>query len=109
MAVFRSCNLIAHKCREVISLSTPSELLYIVSGGISIDCTIIKLSPRGEEIFKFIMQGWSGKQISNHLGISKSAVRRHKEKMLLDNDCKTIIELISKCYANNSLNTNQDD
>ncbi|OUO52144.1 hypothetical protein B5F76_08055 [Desulfovibrio sp. An276] len=55
------------------------------------------------------MQGWSGKQISNHLGISKSAVRRHKEKMLLDNDCKTIIELISKCYANNSLNTNQDD
>ena len=24
MAVFRSCNLIAHKCREVISLSTPS-------------------------------------------------------------------------------------
>lgn len=26
MAVFRSCNLIAHKCREVISLSTPSNL-----------------------------------------------------------------------------------
>lgn len=25
MAVFRSCNLIAHKCREVISLSTPSN------------------------------------------------------------------------------------
>ena len=25
MAVFRSCNLIAHKCREAISLSTPSE------------------------------------------------------------------------------------
>lgn len=55
------------------------------------------------------MQGWSGKQISNYFGISKSAVRRHKEKMLLDNDCKKIIELISKCYANNSLNTNQDD
>ena len=27
MAVFRSCNLIAHKCREVISLSTPSLFL----------------------------------------------------------------------------------
>ena len=26
MAVFRSCNLIAHKCREVISLSTPSNI-----------------------------------------------------------------------------------
>ena len=26
MAVFRSCNLIAHKCREVISLSTPSYM-----------------------------------------------------------------------------------
>ena len=29
MAVFRSCNLIAHKCREVISLSTPSDFIYI--------------------------------------------------------------------------------
>jgi len=95
--------------RKRLNAHSSIELLYIVSGGISIDCTIIKLSPRGEEIFKFIMQGWSGKQISKHLGISKSAVRRHKEKMLLDNDCKTIIELISKCYANNSLNTNQDD
>ena len=95
--------------RKRLNAHSSIELLYIGSGGISIDCTIIKLSPRGEEIFKFIMQGWSGKQISNHLGISKSAVRRHKEKMLLDNDCKTIIELISKCYANNSLNTNQDD
>ena len=32
MAVFRSCNLIAHKCREVISLSTPSTLEFF--GGI---------------------------------------------------------------------------
>lgn len=30
MAVFRSCNLIAHKCREVISLSTPSEKEQLV-------------------------------------------------------------------------------
>ena len=31
MAVFRSCNLIAHKCREVISLSTPSIFLRSLS------------------------------------------------------------------------------
>ena len=55
--------------RKRLNAHSSIELLYIVSGGISIDCTIIKLSPRGEEIFKFIMQGWSGKQISNHLGI----------------------------------------
>ena len=30
MAVFRSCNLIAHKCREVISLSTPSNFYVIL-------------------------------------------------------------------------------
>ena len=49
--------------RKRLNAHSSIELLYIVSGGISIDCTIIKLSPRGEEIFKFIMQGWSGKQI----------------------------------------------
>ena len=34
MAVFRSCNLIAHKCREVISLSTPSNVYrgHVVHG-----------------------------------------------------------------------------
>ena len=38
MAVFRSCNLIAHKCREVISLSTPS-LFLIVSYAVCIMST----------------------------------------------------------------------
>lgn len=42
--------------RKRLNAHSSIELLYIVSGGISIDCTIIKLSPRGEEIFKFIMQ-----------------------------------------------------
>ena len=32
MAVFRSCNLIAHKCREVISLSTPSGFVLRQAG-----------------------------------------------------------------------------
>ena len=33
MAVFRSCNLIAHKCREVISLSTPSNFIAEADAG----------------------------------------------------------------------------
>ena len=40
MAVFRSCNLIAHKCREVISLSTPSPqeaCEYVVNGRTAVE------------------------------------------------------------------------
>ena len=72
-------------------------------------CKEIKFTPRGREVFYLILKGKTSTEIAELLNMSKSGVRRHKEKMLLDNDCKTIIELISKCYANNSLNTNQDD
>ena len=85
--------------RKQLNSHSSIELLHIVNGERNIDYTVIKLSPRVEDVFKFIIQGLSEKQISNYLGISRSTVRRHKEKIFLDNDCKTIIELISKCYA----------
>ena len=67
--------------RKQLNSHSSIELLYIVNGERNIDYTVIKLSPRGEDVFKFIIQGLSEKQISNYLGISRSTVRRHKEKI----------------------------
>lgn len=67
--------------RKQLNSHSSIELLHIVNGERNIDYTVIKLSPRGEDVFKFIIQGLSEKQISNYLGISRSTVRRHKEKI----------------------------
>ena len=95
--------------RKRLNAHSSIELLYIINGKINIDCTAIKLSSKGKEIFKFIIQGMSDKHICNNFGISRSAVRRHKEKMLLDNNCKTIIELIAKYYPPHTLKKCQND
>ncbi len=59
---------------------------------------IIKLTPRGREIFQLTLTGKTDKQIGNELGISYNCVRRHKEKMINTNNCNSMLELISKYY-----------
>lgn len=58
----------------------------------------LKLSPRGREVFQLLMEGVAVKKIGELLGISYSGVRRHKEKMLTENDCKTVQELVAKSH-----------
>lgn len=79
------------------------ELLYFIYK--DQDNNFIKLTSRGKDAFALIITGKTNEEIAKELGISKSGVRRHKEKMLLQNNCNTILELISKYYniVNNSL------
>lgn len=56
----------------------------------------LRFSPRGKEVFLLIKEGFTHKRIAEHLGMSVNGVKRHREKMLLQNDCKSILELIAK-------------
>lgn len=60
---------------------------------------IIKLTPRGKEIFQLTLTGKTDTQIGKKLGISYNCVRRHKEKMVNTNNCNSMLELISKYYS----------
>ena len=59
----------------------------------------IKLTPRGKEVFDFILKGLSDVTIGKCLSITYSGVRRHREKMLLQNNCSSMLELIAKYYG----------
>ena len=41
--------------RKQLNSHSSIELLHIVNGERNIDYTVIKLSPRGEDVFKFII------------------------------------------------------
>lgn len=56
----------------------------------------IRLTPRGTAVFALIQAGVRDKSIGERMGISYSAVRRHREKMLLQNNCCSMLELVAK-------------
>ena len=59
----------------------------------------LRFSPRGKEVFMLIREGMPDKRIAECLGMGGSGVKRHKEKMLLDNNCASILELIAKYHG----------
>lgn len=63
------------------------------------DAPTVRLSPRGKDVLRLFMRGFTYKQISENLGMSISGVRRHREKMLWQNDCESVLELIAKYEA----------
>ena len=80
----------AHSIRDIVRLQqvTPVQAM-----------STLRFSPRGEEVFMLIREGFTNKGISERMGIGVSGVKRHKEKMLLQNNCATMLELIAKYHG----------
>ena len=84
--------------RKKFGVHSNLELIHELLANLQVDISLIKLTPRGKEVFELAMLGLSINEISHRLGISYSAVLRHREKMLLENKCNSMFELIMKCY-----------
>lgn len=82
--------------RKVFGVHSNIELLHQLNEELEASMSTIRLTPRGREVFKLAMQGLSIKKISERLGISYSGVLRHREKMLLSNECSSMLQLIAK-------------
>jgi DNA-binding CsgD family transcriptional regulator len=87
--------------RRALESSSYIEMLNKVHKKTDGDVSMIKLSPRGKEVFALIVEGMSSKRIGERLGISVSGVRRHKEKMLIRNKCASMLELLAKYNGKN--------
>lgn len=72
------------------------ELLWELRKESDTGISALRLTPRGKEVFTLIMRGLTIAQIAVRLGISYSGVLRHREKMLLQNNCRSMPELITK-------------
>ena len=80
-------------------MHTSIEILQPVGHNAALQ-NAIKLTPRGATVFGLTLQGVNDKKIADLMGISYSAVRRHKEKMLHSNGCTTMLELVATYYRN---------
>ena len=82
--------------RKAFVVHNSIELLHHLNEEPEASISTIQLTPRGREVFELAMSGLSIKEISRRLGISYSGVLRHREKMLLVNECNSMLELIAK-------------
>ena len=59
----------------------------------------VQLTPRRKEALLLVIAGLTDRQIAERMGISHSGVRKLREKMLLQNGCAAMFELIAKYQA----------
>lgn len=85
--------------RKVYNVHSTRELLLVAGVHAPEASQTVRFSPRGREVMDLFMRGVTYKQIAEQLGISLSGVRRHREKMLWQNDCKSMLELIARYQA----------
>jgi DNA-binding CsgD family transcriptional regulator len=85
--------------RKIFDVHSTRELVFMLEASFCVDTPAIKLSSRGEDVLRLLMRGFSYKQIGESLGMSISGVRRHREKMLWQNECESVLELIAKYRA----------
>ena len=93
--------------RMYYGVHTTREIVPMLEARQSAKAAQVRLSPRGREVFMLYMQGNTYKKISETLGISMSGVRRHRENMLWQNNCESMMELIARYHAQNAKN-NED-
>jgi len=85
--------------RKTLGASSTLEMLHILRTVSENAAPALRFSPRGKEVFMLIKEGLTNKRISERLGMGVSGVKRHKEKMLLQNKCATMLELIAKYHG----------
>jgi DNA-binding CsgD family transcriptional regulator len=81
-------------------------MLCLLDTEMSAETPMIRLTPRGKEVFQLIMKGLTIRQIGELLGISYSGVLRQREKMLLQNNCTSMLELLAKYRGKLDAGTN---
>ncbi|MDR3363139.1 MAG: helix-turn-helix transcriptional regulator [Desulfovibrio sp.] len=80
-------------------MHTTRELLFAADIPVPADPPAVRFSPRGREVMELFMRGRTYREIAQCLGISLSGVRRHREKMLWQNNCESMLELIARYRA----------
>jgi DNA-binding CsgD family transcriptional regulator len=87
------------RLRKKLGVHSNRELLHILRKMPEYAMTTLRFSPRGKEVFLLILEGMTSKGISERLGMGVNGIKRHKDKMLWQNDCETMRELIAKYYS----------
>jgi DNA-binding NarL/FixJ family response regulator len=87
------------KIRNALTARNTFEMLHLLLQETGSAMPMLHFSPRGKEVFALMLQGLKQREIGERMGMSVSGVKRHKEKMLLQNNCNSMTELLLKYHG----------
>ena len=85
--------------RKQYNVNGSIELMRAILSETKRNLSQLILTPRGSDVFELVMDGKTSSEIAESLCISYSGVLRHREKMLEQNDCHSMNELVAKYYG----------
>lgn len=85
--------------RKIYGVHGSIELMRAVNSDMATNISKLTLTSRGKEVFKLALDGKTISEMAKLLSISFSGVLRIREKMLVQNDCHSMNELIAKYYG----------
>lgn len=85
--------------RKLYGVHGSIELMRAIASELATNISELTLTSRGKEVFELALEGKTISEISKLLCISFSGVLRHREKMLEENACHSMNELIAKYYG----------
>lgn len=85
--------------RKLYNVNGSIELMRAIISETKRNLSQLVLTPRGKEVFELVLDGKTSNEIAGFLGISYSGVLRHREKILEQNDCHSMNELVAKYYG----------
>jgi DNA-binding CsgD family transcriptional regulator len=59
--------------------------------------TTLQLSERELELLRWLAQGYSSKQIADHMCITKNTVDTHRRNLIQKTGCYNILHLVARC------------
>ena len=87
------------RIRKKFSVHTTIEIMRCTGETLAYPKHPIKLTSRGAEVFHLSLSGVNTTRITRCLKITRSGVRRHREKMLMANGCNSMLELVARYYG----------
>ena len=84
------------RIQKKLDAGNSREVLYLLRKNPEHGMSTLNFTPRGKQVFTLIMEGLTSKRISERLGMGVNGIKRHKDKMLWQNNCETMRELIAK-------------
>jgi DNA-binding CsgD family transcriptional regulator len=85
--------------RKALDARNAFETLHLLLKETGSVMPMLHFTPRGKEVFALMLQGLRQREIGERMGMSVSGVRRRREKMLLQNDCNSMTELLLKYHG----------
>jgi DNA-binding NarL/FixJ family response regulator len=83
--------------RKKLKIHSKLEIIRLFHKGSSE--SMPKFTLRGKEVFLLIFAGLTDKRIAERLEVSYSCIRKHRETMLRQNNCESMLKLIARYQA----------